>query len=56
MYNKELENQFNYIRYGISRPRECDLSSYITLDKKETRETVQKTHITTDKSRSQMIE
>lgn len=51
----ELEDQFNYIRYGIARPKHCDLSSYLTL-KSKGKETVDDTHITTDKSRNQMKE
>lgn len=53
MHYNEYGNQFDYIINGIMQPRNCDLSSYLTLDKKKNK-SVNDTHITTDKSKSQM--
>lgn len=49
-------NQFNYIMSGKVRAVKCDLSSYLTLDKIKKDDSENNTHITTDKSRSQMRE
>ena len=47
--------QFNYIMSGVVRAERCDLSSYLKLDNKNNN-TENNTHITTDKSSSQMRE
>lgn len=56
MYYNENIDQFNYVTKGIKPARNCDLSSYLTLDKVKKKDSSNETHITTDKSRSQMKE
>ena len=55
MYYDNKTDQFNYIMSGVVRAKRCDLSSYLKLDKKNSN-TENNTHITTDKSSSQMRE
>lgn len=55
MYYTNKTDQFNYIMSGVVRAEKCDLSSYLTLNKKKDN-SENNTHMTTDKSRNQMKE
>lgn len=54
-YNNNYQ-QFTYITKGIKPAVTCDLAAYITLNNTKENNSDNKTHITTDKSRSQMTE
>ena len=57
MTHNKMQDSFKYMTTGIKNPGICDLASYITLVKKDKQGIDSRnTHLTTDKSSSQMRE